>query len=117
MVCPYSCGGTRQNVSSSVLLLLLIPSVSCSPYLGSGSRKVLLGSFRKFQIDDMLMLMAVATDTALLIGLNILSTKKSNLIDPNDPPILTPEDIEERVFGSKLVLVVGAYCSLPCPIH
>ncbi|KAI0533854.1 hypothetical protein GGR58DRAFT_93095 [Xylaria digitata] len=71
-----------------------------------GSRKILLGSFRKFQADDILMLVALASDLALLIALNFLFTKKSNLIDPDHPPSLTPEDIEERTLGSKLVLVV-----------
>ncbi|KAI0965532.1 hypothetical protein F4678DRAFT_476532 [Xylaria arbuscula] len=69
-------------------------------------RKILLGSFRKFQVDDILMLVAVATDTTLLVALNFLSTKNSNLIDPNNPPELTPHEIKEREFGSKLVLVV-----------
>ncbi|KAI1305113.1 hypothetical protein F5Y03DRAFT_164414 [Xylaria venustula] len=69
-------------------------------------RKILLGSFKKFQTDDYLMLVAVGTDTTLLVALNILSTKNSNLIDPNDPPMLTPHEIQEREFGSKLVLVV-----------
>ncbi|TGJ81337.1 hypothetical protein E0Z10_g7425 [Xylaria hypoxylon] len=70
------------------------------------SRKILLGSFKKFQADDVLMLLAVATDTALIVGMNVLSTKNSNLIDPDNPPTLTPADIVERTYGSKLVLLV-----------
>lgn len=38
--------------------------------------------------------------------MNILSTTNSNLIDPSVQVILTPEEIDERTFGSKLVLVV-----------
>lgn len=36
---------------------------------------------------------------------NIVSHTSSNLIDPNDHAALTPENIKERVFGSKMVLV------------
>ncbi|KAI1123130.1 hypothetical protein F5Y10DRAFT_58407 [Nemania abortiva] len=70
------------------------------------SRKILLGSFKKFQVDDVLMLMAVATDAVLMVTINILANKNSNLIDPAHPPTLTAEDIAERTYGSKLVLVV-----------
>jgi hypothetical protein len=41
-----------------------------------------------------------------MVGMNIVSHTNSNLIDPNDHAELTPEGIKERVFGSKLVLVV-----------
>ncbi|KAK5625817.1 hypothetical protein RRF57_001533 [Xylaria bambusicola] len=67
---------------------------------------ILLGSFRKFQTDDILMLIAVATDTVFLVTMNILHTTDTNLIDPANPPVLTPHEIDSRVFGSKLVLVV-----------
>ncbi|GAW13491.1 hypothetical protein ANO14919_028770 [Xylariales sp. No.14919] len=67
---------------------------------------MLLGSFRKFQVDDVLVLLAVLTDAAFLINLNLLSSKNSNLIDPDEHPSLTPGDIAERTIGSKLVLVV-----------
>ncbi|RYC61748.1 hypothetical protein CHU98_g4452 [Xylaria longipes] len=71
-----------------------------------GSRKALLGSFKNFQIDDGLMLLALATDTVLMAAINLLSDKNSNLIDPANPPSLTPEEIAQRTLGSKLVLVV-----------
>ncbi|KAI1173361.1 hypothetical protein F4777DRAFT_454740 [Nemania sp. FL0916] len=70
------------------------------------SRKALLGSFRKFQIDDALMILALSTHTVFVVTINILSDKNSNLIEPNHIPKLTPEDIAEREYGSKLVLVV-----------
>jgi hypothetical protein len=65
-----------------------------------------LGSFRKLQIDDALMLLAVATDAVLHVTINIQYDKNSNLIDPDNPPTLTSQDIAERTFGSKLVLVI-----------
>ncbi|RYO79256.1 hypothetical protein DL766_009824 [Monosporascus sp. MC13-8B] len=45
-------------------------------------------------------------DTVLMIAMNIISTTNSNLIDPNNPVELTPENIKSREFGSKMVLVV-----------
>ncbi|RYP06409.1 hypothetical protein DL765_009494 [Monosporascus sp. GIB2] len=45
-------------------------------------------------------------DTVLMIAMNIISTTSSNLIDPNDPVELTPENIKSREFGSKMVLLV-----------
>lgn len=38
--------------------------------------------------------------------MNIVATKSSNLIDPNDTTELTPENIQERIYGSKMVLIV-----------
>lgn len=38
--------------------------------------------------------------------MNILALTNTNLIDPDNPPTLTAEDISERIYGSKLVLVV-----------
>lgn len=38
--------------------------------------------------------------------MNIISTTSSNLIDPANPIELTPDVISERVYGSKMVLLV-----------
>ncbi|KAH6638648.1 hypothetical protein BKA67DRAFT_145743 [Truncatella angustata] len=38
--------------------------------------------------------------------MNILARTNTNLIDPNNSPILTTAEIDERTYGSKLVLVV-----------
>ncbi|KAI1247427.1 hypothetical protein MGN70_011317 [Eutypa lata] len=46
------------------------------------------------------------TDTVLIVGMNIISTTSSNLIDPANPIELTPDVISERVYGSKMVLLV-----------
>ncbi|KAI1343681.1 hypothetical protein F5Y15DRAFT_367543 [Xylariaceae sp. FL0016] len=71
-----------------------------------GSRITLFGSVKKLQIDDALMIVAMLTDTVLMVGMNILSHTPSNLIDPNDHAVLTADGISEREFGSKIVLVV-----------
>ncbi|KAI0196986.1 hypothetical protein F4808DRAFT_297993 [Astrocystis sublimbata] len=69
-------------------------------------RKALLGSFRKFQADDVLMILALISNTLFLIAINLLRDRDSNLIDPAHPPDLTAAEIERRIIGSKLVLVV-----------
>jgi hypothetical protein len=46
-----------------------------------------------------------ACNTVFLVTINIITYTSSNLIDPNDHTELSPENIEERVFGSKMVLV------------
>ncbi|KFH48815.1 hypothetical protein ACRE_003600 [Hapsidospora chrysogenum ATCC 11550] len=52
------------------------------------------------------MLVAVATDTVLIVGMNIVAMSSSNLIDPNDTTPLDAQNIKDRQFGSKMVLVV-----------
>ncbi|KAK7924085.1 hypothetical protein PG985_006139 [Apiospora marii] len=70
------------------------------------SRRDLHGSFRKLQVDDGLMLLAMVTDTILIAAINIVANTSSNLIDPTDPAPLTSASIAEREYGSKMVLVV-----------
>lgn len=61
---------------------------------------------RKLQIEDWFMLFVFAVYTVLIVFLNIVSDVNTNLIDPVDIPSLTPQDIRDRVYGSKCVLVV-----------
>lgn len=47
------------------------------------------------------------TDTVFLVGINIVENTNTNLINPSGPALeLSPEDINERIFGSKLVFVI-----------
>lgn len=46
------------------------------------------------------------TYTVLIVSINIVSDTASNLIDPDDHVVLTPESLRERRFGSKMVLIV-----------
>lgn len=41
-----------------------------------------------------------------MAGMTIVSRTSSNLIDPTEHVILTPHEISERQYGSKMVLVV-----------
>ncbi|KKA27646.1 hypothetical protein TD95_001232 [Thielaviopsis punctulata] len=70
------------------------------------SRVMLLGSPKKLQSDDWIMMFAMACDTVLMVTINIVATTNSNLINPADHVVLTPEEISTRAYGSKMVLVV-----------
>ena len=41
-----------------------------------------------------------------MVGMSIVSKTSSNLIDPNDKHVMSQAEIDERVHGSKWVLVV-----------
>ncbi|KAJ6437948.1 decarboxylase [Purpureocillium lavendulum] len=69
------------------------------------SQVLLRGSVKKLKPDDVLMMVAMAFDTVLMVCINIISQTNSNLIDPRKPATLTPDDITQRRFGSKIVLV------------
>ncbi|KAM0244712.1 hypothetical protein ACHAP5_006055 [Fusarium lateritium] len=69
------------------------------------SRRMLFGSFKGMLADDYLMAVTMITYTALLAIVSVLTRTPTNLINPDDHIVLTPEDIKTREFGSKLVLV------------
>lgn len=71
------------------------------------SRTLTLGSIRKLQPDDWIMLVALCTYTTLIVTINIVANSTTNLLPPHfDLSSLTPDDQAKREFGSKLVLVV-----------
>lgn len=70
------------------------------------SRRMTFGSFKKFQTDDYLMVVALCFYTVLIPVINIVRDHDSNLLPPHfDVDSLTRNDVRERAFGSKLVLV------------
>ncbi|KAF5578880.1 integral membrane protein PTH11 [Fusarium pseudocircinatum] len=70
------------------------------------SRRMLLGSIKKLQVEDCLMIMAMFADTIIMVGISIVSRTNSNLIDPKEVVILDALEIRKRSYGSKWVLVV-----------
>ncbi|KAI9163919.1 hypothetical protein HJFPF1_05551 [Paramyrothecium foliicola] len=69
------------------------------------SRRLLFKSFRALQADDWLMCFTILVHTALLVIVWIQTYTPTNLVNPADNLVLTPEDIKLREYGSKLVLV------------
>ncbi|KAF2002032.1 hypothetical protein P154DRAFT_431761 [Amniculicola lignicola CBS 123094] len=71
------------------------------------SKRMRLGTWRNLQIDDYLIIVAMFTLTVLMALLHVIIHTNSNLIAPGtDEKLFTKEDIEERVYGSKLTIVV-----------
>jgi hypothetical protein len=70
------------------------------------SRRLHLGSWKRLQLDDYLIVLTMATDTVLTVIMHKIVVTNSNLIPPGDDVAsYTEEEIQSRVLGSKLVLV------------
>ncbi|KAH8732733.1 hypothetical protein GQ44DRAFT_765814 [Phaeosphaeriaceae sp. PMI808] len=71
------------------------------------SRRILLGSWRHLQLDDYLIVLAMVTNTVLIALMHQLVQTNSNLLPPGvDVSKFSTEEIDGRIYGSKLVLVV-----------
>ncbi|KAF2647354.1 hypothetical protein K491DRAFT_614704 [Lophiostoma macrostomum CBS 122681] len=71
------------------------------------SRRIHLGSWKRLQLDDYLIVLAMCTDTLTMSVMHVVSTTSSNLIEPGvDVATFSRSEIDHRVLGSKLVLVV-----------
>ncbi|OAL55782.1 hypothetical protein IQ07DRAFT_639437 [Pyrenochaeta sp. DS3sAY3a] len=71
------------------------------------SRRLHRGSWKRLQWDDYLILLAMCTVTVVMAVMVKLVKTSSNLIPPEDDVSqYTEDEIRDRIFGSKLVLVV-----------
>jgi hypothetical protein len=71
------------------------------------SRAIQASGVRRLKIDDWMMVLAMVTHTAFLITINKEVNYNSNLIQPGvDVASFSIADIHERVYGSKLTVVV-----------
>ncbi|TVY32772.1 hypothetical protein LSUB1_G007143 [Lachnellula subtilissima] len=70
------------------------------------SRWLHLGSFKRFQMEDYVMVFVFGFYTCLIVCMNIVAHLDTNLILPSDLDDLTPESITLRIRGSKYVLIV-----------
>jgi hypothetical protein len=67
------------------------------------SRSLLFGSPFRLKFDDWLMFFGIATYTTLVVTMNIVSDKSSNLIPPGvDVSTFTKAEVQDRVLGSKV---------------
>ncbi|PVI06082.1 hypothetical protein DM02DRAFT_724511 [Periconia macrospinosa] len=57
------------------------------------SRRLFFHSFKAFQLDDWLMMFVIAVYTSLLIVIHIQTYTPTNLLNPADGIVLSPEDI------------------------
>jgi hypothetical protein len=66
-----------------------------------------LGSFRRYQADEYVMMVILCFYTVVVVTINVVEHTSSNLIPPGyDIEHMTDADIAERTLGSKLILVV-----------
>ncbi|KAL8710763.1 MAG: hypothetical protein Q9220_004781 [cf. Caloplaca sp. 1 TL-2023] len=73
------------------------------------SRRLLLGSFAKLQIDDWLMVFVVVTFTGVIVSVNQVSHNLSNYLPPGTAETFTPEEHDNAVFGSKFVMILEEF--------
>lgn len=71
------------------------------------SRRLHLRSWKALQVDDYLIILAMATDTVVMAVMHEIVQTSSNLIAPDeDVSQFSAQEIANRVKGSKMVLVV-----------
>ncbi|RFU30236.1 hypothetical protein B7463_g6079, partial [Scytalidium lignicola] len=75
----------------------------------SVARWVQLGSIKKFQLDDGLMLFVAVTFTGVVISTNQVATHESNYLPPDEIAHLSPEEVASAVWGSKMNLVLEEF--------
>ncbi|KAI5777622.1 hypothetical protein EDC01DRAFT_782366 [Geopyxis carbonaria] len=70
------------------------------------SRKLVLGSWKNFQLEDYIMMLDACIYTILMAAINVSGRTATNLLEPGQLETLTPEDIETRIYGSKIVILL-----------
>ncbi|KAL8691656.1 MAG: hypothetical protein Q9224_004124 [Gallowayella concinna] len=73
------------------------------------SRRILLGAFKKLQIDDWLMLFVAVTFTGVTVSVNQVSHNLSNYLQPGVAEKFTPEEHNNAIFGSKFVMILEEF--------
>ncbi|KAH8803245.1 hypothetical protein F5884DRAFT_682416 [Xylogone sp. PMI_703] len=73
------------------------------------ARWVQLGSLKKFQLDDGLMLLVVVTFTGVVVSTNEVATHESNYLPPEELARLTPDEVKSAIWGSKMNLVLEEF--------
>jgi len=93
----------RLNEESWIWYALAMALVVCRVL----SRTIFFGNLKNLKIDDWLMVVTVAPYTVLLVVINIVAHTSSNLLEPGtNLATMSQEERDERVYGSKLILVV-----------
>ncbi|KAL9046190.1 MAG: hypothetical protein Q9214_000910 [Letrouitia sp. 1 TL-2023] len=73
------------------------------------SRRLLLGSFKKLQIDDYIMLFIVITFTGVVVSANQVAQNLSNYLPPGVAETFTPEETDNAIYGSKFVMILEEF--------
>jgi hypothetical protein len=70
------------------------------------SRRMLFGSFSKFQVDDYLMVIAVACYTGVVVSSNEVAANGSNYVPDGATVGWTQNQIDHAIWGSKMLMVL-----------
>lgn len=102
---------TMYGVGMAIVALrMLVQSLLMSrPYRTdefSSFARLRYAGWKKLFADDYLIVLAAGLYTGLVVCLNVIADGGgSNLYPPGADENFTPEDIRERIYGSKIVLV------------
>ncbi|KAG0126459.1 hypothetical protein HOY82DRAFT_628048 [Tuber indicum] len=70
------------------------------------SRCIILNGFRNLQTEDFLMIFNAVMYTILMAAINVSGRTATNLLEPGTLETLTPDDIQVRIYGSKIVILL-----------
>lgn len=73
------------------------------------SRRIQLGAFDKFQLDDYLMIFIIFTFTGVIVSTNQVATNGSNYLPPGAAELLTEPEIVSAIWGSKMTFVLEEF--------
>ncbi|KAL8717740.1 MAG: hypothetical protein Q9225_005051 [Loekoesia sp. 1 TL-2023] len=73
------------------------------------SRCLLLGSWKKLQIDDWIMVFVAITFTGVTVSVNQVSQNLSNYLPPGTAEKFTPEEKDNAIYGSKFVMILEEF--------
>ncbi|OCK93152.1 uncharacterized protein K441DRAFT_661911 [Cenococcum geophilum 1.58] len=73
------------------------------------SRRIVLGSFRKLQLDDYLMLFIIFTFTGDVVSVNQVAVNGSNYLPPGEAEKLSTEEVKAAVWGSKMTVALEEF--------
>ena len=84
------------SLTFALCMLTSLPSFARFRYAG----------WKKFYADDYIIIISAGLYTGLVVSLNVISDGGgSNLYPPGTDETFTPQDIKDRIYGSKIVLV------------
>jgi hypothetical protein len=68
-----------------------------------------LGSWRKLQYDDYLMMLIAITFTGTTVCVNETAVNGSNYLPPGVAETLTPEQVDMAIWGSKMTFALEEF--------
>ncbi|KAH9209079.1 hypothetical protein DL95DRAFT_344790 [Leptodontidium sp. 2 PMI_412] len=73
------------------------------------SRRIQLGAFDKFQLDDHIMILVTLTFTGVIVSTNQVANNGSNYLPPGEAELLTEPEIVSAIWGSKMTFVLEEF--------